>query len=814
VASVLNLDSVGGGLTPTRTGGFGQSVSLHFQGNDGRRYVVRSVDKDPTKRLLPELKGTIVETIIQDQVSALHPSGALVVDPLLDATGILHATHRLVIIPDDPRLGEFREEFAGLLGMLVLHPDEGADDTPGFAGSRRISGTDAFLEQLEDSPCDRVDARMYLKARLMDMVIGDRDRHAGQWRWASFPAGECRLWLSIPEDRDQAFVDYDGLVNWVLRRQRPQQIKFGPEYPSLMGLTFNGWELDRELLAELEWPVWDSLASAVQRDLTDSIIDDAVARLPESHYGLNGAFLAHALKQRRDMLSDEAHSYYRLISRWAEIKATDESEYVELEHRDNGELEVRIGLARAGGSQREEPYFTRTFTPNVTREVRLYMRGGDDIIEVMGGKSRISVLIDGGGGDDRFGNSSAAGAGKTRFYDSSGDNQYETGRGARIEERPYDRPPAQDQAHKNALDWGGRTLIYPLLGYAPDPGLFLAAQVNIERYGYRKHPYKTRHTFLGGLVTNGPRPIVGYKGSFRHVFPGTDAEFRVRYTGLTFLRFNGFGNETELTETSSFYEVEQQDLLVAPTIAFRTGRNRGGKPGSGVEPLREELTVNLSLLLKYWNTPLEENADQFIATYDPPLYGTGSFGELGLRAGVEVDTRDNSGNPKRGLFVTAAGAVYPAVWNVDSTFGEVHGTASLYLTANIPTEPTLALRAGGKKVWGKVPFLEAAYVGGGTDLRGYRSRRFAGNASVFGNAELRFSVAPFRILVPGSFGLFALTDVGRVFYEGDPTDANTWHVGYGGGIWISVIDRIQTLTVAVAKGDDLTGVYIRAGFMY
>jgi outer membrane protein assembly factor BamA len=179
-----------------------------------------------------------------------------------------------------------------------------------------------------------------------------------------------------------------------------------------------------------------------------------------------------------------------------------------------------------------------------------------------------------------------------------------------------------------------------------------------------------------------------------------------------------------------------------------------------------------------------------------------------------VDTRDNSGNPKRGLFVTAVGAVYPPVWDVDSTFGEVSGAASVYLTANIPTAPTLALRAGGQKVWGKVPFLEAAYLGGGTTLRGYRSRRFAGNASVYGNAELRLSITPFRILVPGSFGLFALTDVGRVFYEGDPADANTWHVGYGGGFWISVIDRLQTLTVAVAKGDDLTGIYIRSGFMY
>ncbi len=811
---VLDLDSVGGGLTPTRTGGFGQSISLHFEGSDGRRYVVRSVDKDPTRRLLPQLKGTFVESIVQDQISALLPTGALVVDPLLEATNILHSKHQLVIIPDDPRLGEFRGDYAGMLGMLLLHPDEGADATPGFAGSRRISGTDAFLSALEDGPCDRVNATGYLKARLIDMLIGDRDRHADQWRWASFPRDGCHTWKPIPEDRDQAFVSYDGLVMWVTRRSRPQQIKFDAEFPSIVGLTFNGWELDRELLVELEQSVWDSVASVVQAELTDEVIDDAVKRLPQPHYEALGEFLTAALKHRRDRLDDAALDYYRLISRWPDIKATDQDEYAELRHLASGELEVSIGLLGATSGERDEPYFHRTFHPDLTREVRLYMRGGDDHIEVLGASSAINLRIDGGAGNDRFVNSSAAVAGKTHFYDSRGDNQFETGRGAKVNQREYDRPPSRDLAHKDALDWGGRSLGFPLLGYAPDPGLLLAAEYNVERFGYRRDPYKARHEFLAGLVTNGPEPILGYKGSARHVWPKLDLEARLAYTGILFLRFNGFGNETEIPEATSFYKVRQRTAIVAPSIAFRTGGNRGGKQGSGRESLRDELSVDLSLLLKYWDTPLDDNANYFIGAFDPPIYGTGSFGELGSRVGLVWDRRDNSGNPKRGLYVSAGAAIYPELWDVESTFGQVDGAVSVYLTPQIPTDPTLALRIGGHKVWGTPPFQEAAYLGGGSSLRGYRSRRFAGNAALYGNAELRFAVAPFKVLVPGTFGLFGLTDVGRVYYDGDPNDANSWHLGYGGGFWISIIDRLQTLSVAIAKGDDLTGVYVRAGFMY
>ena len=104
---VLDLNTVGGGLSPMRPGGAGQSISLHFMGEDGRRYTVRSIDKDPSKRLMEELKDTVVEDVIQDLVSAHLPAAGLVVDALMDATGVLHAPHRLVVIPRRPEIGIF-----------------------------------------------------------------------------------------------------------------------------------------------------------------------------------------------------------------------------------------------------------------------------------------------------------------------------------------------------------------------------------------------------------------------------------------------------------------------------------------------------------------------------------------------------------------------------------------------------------------------------------------------------------------------------------------------------------------------------------
>src|SRR2546425_450261 len=84
---VLDLSRFAGGLTPSRCGGRRQTKVLRFSSADGRDYAFRSVDKDPTLALPPELRATFVREIIQDQISSAHPGAPLVVAPLLDAAG-------------------------------------------------------------------------------------------------------------------------------------------------------------------------------------------------------------------------------------------------------------------------------------------------------------------------------------------------------------------------------------------------------------------------------------------------------------------------------------------------------------------------------------------------------------------------------------------------------------------------------------------------------------------------------------------------------------------------------------------------------
>jgi hypothetical protein len=198
----LDVSSFGGGLTPvTRVGGR-QTKGLALRGADGRDYTFRAIDKDPTSVLPEELQDTWARSLVQDQIAASQPVAFLVADELMAAAGILHAPTRLVVMPDDPRLGEFRQEFAATIGQISEFPVGRTAQNSGFHGALEVLKHQDFYARL-DAGSTRPDARAFLKARLFDLMIGDWDRHRDQWRWAHIEEGRGQ---PIPDDRDQAFA--------------------------------------------------------------------------------------------------------------------------------------------------------------------------------------------------------------------------------------------------------------------------------------------------------------------------------------------------------------------------------------------------------------------------------------------------------------------------------------------------------------------------------------------------------------------------------------------------------------------------------
>src|SRR6476620_463843 len=75
---VLDLDRFAGGLRPTSKGGGFQTKSLRLAAPDGHEFFFRSVDKDPSATLPPELRGTIAASVVRDQTKAALPTAPLV----------------------------------------------------------------------------------------------------------------------------------------------------------------------------------------------------------------------------------------------------------------------------------------------------------------------------------------------------------------------------------------------------------------------------------------------------------------------------------------------------------------------------------------------------------------------------------------------------------------------------------------------------------------------------------------------------------------------------------------------------------------
>ena len=787
---VADLDRWGGGLVASRRGGGTTTRTLHLDGGDGRRYVFRSVDKTP-RELLEDLEGTPIAAIVQDQVSSFHPTAAPVVAELLEAVGVLHPRPQYAVVPDDPRLGEFRAEFAGMLVLFEERPDDGPNGTGGFAGSRSIIQTDELLEELEENPDHRVDAAEVLRARLVDLLVGDRDRSHNNHLWAAFdePDGGT-VWRIVPRDRDQSLVRFDGVLKSIARNYDPRLVEFRDEYANTRAVSRNAWDIDRGFLVSLSRTEWDAVVTEVQNRISDDVLSRAVSALPAAHRAKVGEELLVALMSRRDRLGDVAEDLYSIVFGYADIHATDAAEAATIQRGTDGSIRVVFGPAQGA-----RPTFDRVFVPGETREVRLYLRGGDDELEFLSpddADTGIRVRVVGGGGSDRFVHAGDRPDPQLRIYDGGGSSRFDVPRGTRIRDRAAPRPFAWFEDER-VLDWGSSRLPLPGLSFDEDRGLVVTLGMQVDRFGFLKRPYKTRTVVTAGVATGVDEPILSLAHTARDVLGGADIGLDLSWSGIELLDYFGEGNESEILGPRAFHRVDFDQ----GKVGFWIGGGDGERANARIGPVLRHTDVDTT------------QSSTFVSQQDP--YGGGTFTRLGLEAAFHLDRADRPGTPSSGFRIDGGAALVPSILDVEGTWGEVHAEGSVYLSPE-ESGPTLALRAGGKHLWGPYPFIAASYVGGVSSVRGLREERYAGRSALYGGAEVRVFLARLFLLAPTDVGFLALTDVGRVWVDGEAS--GEWHGGYGGGLWFAALRRTSTVQVSVARSEGRTAWYFGLGFAY
>ena len=835
-APVFDLGSYAGGLEIVKLGGGFQTRTLHLVEADGwREHRYRSVNKFPQQLMPSAIQGTLSGAVLDDQVSTLFPAAALLVPPLLEAIDALQVTAELYIMPDDPRLGEHRDVFAGMLGTVEWKPDNAPDDEPGFAGSRAVKGTEQFFNDINKSREHRLDEREFLAGRLIDFMINDTDRTADNFEWARFDADDDRyLWRPVARDRDRAFMDARGWLNsLIVRRFYPKLVTFDPEY-SLSGLTHTSFQLDRRLLQRLTREDFEQVALHVQQAIDDDVIDAVIAELPPRWRDETMAAerLRQVLNARHAGLPVIALEFYRDLAGEVDVYGTEEDEHADIVKHQNGEVTVMITgredaeLAEVvrhedgsvtmalstSASNGTAPFYQRTFRPRETKEVRLYLGDGDDIATVRGVSSGdIIVRLIGGAGDDVLVDS--AGGGGTYFYDSDGAD-FVTARGTRVSRQPWLAPePAAGLRLGKAWspDWGGSSGWSPVIGYAEGSGLVVGFGPQRLQYGFRRLPHHW---------TAAAKLLVGL-GSGR-LGVTADADYRAENSPLAFtlavsasqldaFRFHGYGNDSP-EANGDLSLVRQNTVAVEPALVWHIGwRSREGladplrgveRVASGPRPLIGRLDAGPVL---YWSDPEPRDGAPFATTGAP---GSDPFGRVGFRVGLQLDQTDRDPVPTRGWTFRAALAGFAPVWDAAESFSTAEALASAYVPL-ADNGPHLALRAGGALASGLVPVQHAPAAGGRTTLRGYGWQRYIGDTSAHGSTELRVPTGSVSLFVRWQVGVFGLVDVGRVWFE--EQSEGGWHTGLGGGLWLSSLGKGVSVAYAHGEGDRL---YLSSGMSF
>jgi hypothetical protein len=670
-----------------------------------------------------------------------------------------------------------------------------------------VSSFELWTKWCEGGPENRVDSRAFLKARLFDLVVGNWDRHQGQWRWARFPGRP--LWVPLPEDADQAFTRYEGKAIGAARTVVPRFMRYSGVYPKrIEGLTTNNYDVTRWLLADVEWPVFEEVARELVAQLTDAAIDEAMHRMPPEWYAVDGAQMTKDLRQRRDGIVAYARQFYLHLADRVDVRGTDRADVAEARHSDDGSLQLTLSPLGGDGAA-GAPYYRRRFSAGETEEIRVYLLGGGDRLVTSGPRSGgIELRVLGGAGDDTLDDSRSGGA---EIQDSEGRNAFLRGPGTKVSESEWKNPaPEKDRPWLEPRNYGHWSVPMAQVYWQPNQAFMLGGGVTRTSWGFRKYPWANMQAFTLIYSSGYNNVRASYAGQWRLSDTKLLGSVSLRFSGIENRNFYGFGNETLDVPEKELHMTETNEYSVFPALRYQAS------------PAFE---LHVGAEAKVIET---KGGDSLVEQQQ--VYGSGTFGEAALRAGFEYDSRGRSvgmtelrgmaapdataaalAPPVTGVRLLADAFFVPKAWDATESFGGAEGSLSGYLGNQ---RLALAARVGGRALWGAYPWFESASISGDAhEVRGYYDGRYRGDSSLYGNAELRWWIGKRKgAVLPVRWGLSTFVESGRVWYEDERS--KKWHTGYGLGLMLQLIGTPMALSGSMANGTEGIRFYVGGGYSF
>lgn len=755
----FNIQKEQGGFTIESLGGGKQSKSLKLADKNGKEWSLRSVDKDPAKALPANFRGTIAQKIVQDMISAGHPYAPLVVPTLANAVGIISAQPKYFFVPDDPALGRYQKLFANTVVTL-----EDRDPTPDGSDTK---STNTVLNKMYEDNDHHVDQEAVLKARLLDMLIGDWDRHADQWKWGVGDTGKGKLYYPVPRDRDQAFFYSGGLLTKVISRMQLPYLKgFTSKIKDIEGFNMVAKDFDRAFLNTLDLASWTAMADTFQRQVTDEVIIDAVRKFPPEILAMDSALIVDKLISRRNGLKRAAIDYYKFISKTVTVTGSNKKEYFHLENED-GDVKLSV-YKKNSESDSATLMFRRLLRYPETKELILYgLNEEDKFVVDEDVRSKMLLRIIGGKGSDTF---ALRGNIKNKVYDLSLEENYFAA-DRRTKKELSANPSVLD--YKESFKYNQFVFPQINLGYNAEDQLLLGLGFNSTKHGFRKEPYKSDQKFATLASPSLSAYQANYRGVFNELLFKNDLIINAKFVSPTLNNFFGYGNATELDETKErdYYRVRykyvEADLLIRK---------------------RKFDFLEFSAGPTYYHYFNEYN-DTRKRILDNPAIGTDSTSiytpkhYLGAKVKMDINYINNTVFPSRGVTWYTELTALGGLTDNSNNLTKLSSDMTIYASVSDESRLTAVFRAGAGKIYTDNPeYFQMLTLGANNYMRGFRKNRFAGTALAYGSAELRLKIFKSRsFILPGDVGIMGFYDLGRVWYTGERS--KKWHDSYGGGLY-------------------------------
>ncbi|MFH6603461.1 metallophosphoesterase [Maribacter algicola] len=800
----VNLDTLFGGLAPVRKGGGHQSKSLRLRHKDGKEYVMRAIRKVselylqsmvfPDQYLMDELQDSYLQTFLLDFYTGAHPYAPFAMGRLSDAAGIYHTNPVLYYVPKQPALEDFNNDFGDELYMIEEHTGDGHGNLASFGYSDKLISTDDMLDRLRDDEKYEVDSKMYLRARLFDMVVGDWDRHVDQWRWAEFKKKNSnkRIYRPVPRDRDQAFSNMgDGFVMALATRMIPGlrlMEGFNDNIRSVEGFNSSPktYVLDVALLNATKREDWSKEAKFLRESLTRDVIDEAFESFPKEVRDKTVDEIKRVLLSRLASIESTALEYYGIIKKYAVVSGTDKDDWFEIENKDGA---VEVSGYRIIDGERKKRFFNGEFREDETKEIWVYGLDDDDRFVVSGKKdNRIKVRLIGGQNNDIY---EVSGRGNTFVYDyKSKKNTLKNVVGAKVRLTDnYDVNTYRPTRFRSSANQ-----ILPKIGFNPDDGFNFGVANTYTFNGFRQNPFTQRHSLDASYYFATSGFDLQYSGEFANITDKANFQLEAKFTSPNYaINFFGLGNDSENPEDElemDYNRVRFQTIRFSPSLVWRG-----------------QLESKVRAGISYEAITVEETANRFINTFYVANNEDSSKSFLGIDGQYSYSNTDNTAFPTMGMATSLHIGYKTAIGNGGS-FGYI--IPSLSFEYKLVPNGKLVLATKWKahfNIGNGYEFYQAASIGGVDGLRGFRNQRFTGKKSYYQNTDIRWSMGKGRTgILPISYGLYGGFDYGRVWLADD--FSKVWHTSYGGGFFLNTADII---TARIALFNSIDGIRFSFG---